>query len=216
MGIDHYIGKLAHLCGIEYTAKIDVKVGLLKTMGILDRDFDNHTPDESQQRRNIELLMQLVEEKEAEEFIDISRHVPVLRHNQVEEIVVSLPEGVNKLRWNFYEDEDPSKYYKGEASVNNNENEEPEERLYRGEISVDEMKPYVGERETKEINGVTYRKYLFKFPFEVRLGYHEVEFEYDRPDGTVTGQKTHLISAPEKCYDGLGIRDGKKDRKSVV
>lgn len=210
MGIDHYIGTLARLCGIEYQAEIDVKVALLKTMGILDRDFDKHTPDENRQRQNLELLRQLVEDKEAEEFIDISRYVPVLRQNQVEEIVVSLPEGVRKLRWNFYEDEDPSKYYKGEANIVADEHEEPEERLYRGEISVDEMKPYVGERETKEINGVKYRKYLFKFPFEVRLGYHEVEFEYDRPDGTVVGQKTHLISAPEKCYDGLGIREGKK------
>ncbi len=208
MGIDHYIGILADLCGIELNTDNDVKVSLLKTMGILDRHFDKHTSDAQQQQRNLQLLMQLVEDKEAEEFIDISRHVPVLRQNHVDEIVVSLPEGVSKLRWNFFEDEDPSKYYKGEACVIGHE--EQEERMYRGEISVDDMKPYTGKRETKVINGVKYRKYLFKFPFDVRLGYHQVEFEYDRPDGTVTGQKTHLISAPEKCYDGLGIREGKK------
>ena len=72
------------------------------------------------------------------------------------------------------------------------------------------MKPYVGERETKEINGVTYRKYLFKFPFEVRLGYHEVEFEYDRPDGTVTGQKTHLILRRRNVMTGWVSVTGKR------
>lgn len=210
MGIDHYIGTLAHLCGVEYGTGIDVKVSLLKTMGILDENFDYHTDDPRRQEYNIELLKSLVEEREAEEFIDIAHHVPILRQNQVDEIVISLPEGVTSLRWNFFEDEDPSKYYKGEASILAGEAEEAEERHYRGEVSVDELKPYEGERESKTVNGVTYRKYLFKFPFEVRLGYHQVEFEYDRPDGTVCGQKTHLISAPEKCYDGLGIREGKK------
>lgn len=212
MGIDHYIGVLAKLCFVEYRASIDVKVSLLKTMGILDEDFDKHTADPAMQKKNLELLKRLVEEKEAEGFIDIAHHVPVMRQNQVEEIVVSLPEGVTSLRWNFYEDEDPSKYYKGEVTVSAEQDEETEERHYQGEVRVDEMKPFYDEEEpnTKTINGVTYHKYWFKFPFDVRLGYHQVEFEYDRTDGTVCGQKTHLISAPEKCYDGLGIREGNK------
>ncbi len=211
MGIDHYIGTLAHLCGIEYTASIEVKASLLKAMGILDRNFDYFASDEQQRYENAELLKQLVEEKEAEEFIDIAHHVPVLRQNQVEEIVISLPEGVKSLRWNFYEDEDMSKFYKGEARVSDDDKEEElGDRHYCGVVSVDELRPYEGERKTKVVNGVKYRKYKFKFPFEVRLGYHQVEFEYERADGTIVGQKTHLISAPEKCYDGLGIGAGQK------
>ena len=44
----------------------------------------------------------------------------------------------------------------------------------------------------------------------MKWGYHNVEFSYVDKNGETVVQRSHLISAPEKCYDGFGIREGKK------
>lgn len=106
----------------------------------------------------------------------------------------------------FYEDEDPKKYYRGEVVI------EDSDKFYSGEVNISDLER-LGQNEgpnEREINGTTYRKYRFKFPFDVRLGYHNVEFSYIDKNGVEVVQKTRLISAPQKCYDGLGITEGKK------
>jgi len=203
--LDTGLGKLADLCGVEYRSEPVVKVGMLKAMGVLQEDFNYGSTDEAQRRANLNLIKALVKEKQDANFINIVHHTPVLRQNRVDTIELSLPEGVNKVKWNFFEDENPKKYYRGEVLV------EDSEKVYSGETFVSELKPSNKDKEiAHEIDGVMYRKYQFKFPFEVKLGYHDVEFSYTDKNGEEHHQRTHLISAPEKCYDRLGIRDGKK------
>ncbi len=206
MDICQSINDLAYMSGIELHATIDEKVGLLKAMNILDESFDYRTQDGQKYWENIRTVEGLIEKKKNDRFINIVRTVPILRENKVETIEISLPDGVKKLKWDFYEDEDPRKYYKGEIAL------EESDRFYSGEVSVDELEKieYSGDEVTRTINGTTYRKYRFKFPFHVRMGYHSVEFSYINKDGIETAQKTRLIAAPEKCYDRLGIKEGKK------
>lgn len=199
------LGKLADLCGIEYQSEPEVKVGMLKAMGILDDAFNYFSQNADEQEANLNLVKSLIKEKMDANFANIVHHVPVLRQNREGTIEVSLPDGVSKLKWNFYEDENPKKYYKGEVDI------EDSEKIYSGEVLVSDLKPGAKEgEETHEINGVIYRKYQFKYPFDVRLGYHHAEFSYIDKNGVEHAQRTHLISAPEKCYDGLGIREGNK------
>ena len=40
--------------------------------------------------------------KKNDRFINIVRTVPILRENKVETIEISLPDGVKKLKWDFY------------------------------------------------------------------------------------------------------------------
>lgn len=206
--IDTGLGKLADLCGIEYNTEPDVKVGMLKAMSILKDDFNYATSDENEKAENLNLVKSLVKEKLDANFINIVHHIPVLRQNREETVEVSLPDGVNSLKWNFFEDENPKKYYAGEVEF------EDLEKIYSGEISVSDLEPVKVNREGEEIqhtiNGVVYRKYKFKYPFDVKLGYHSAEFSYVDKNGVLHEQRTHLISAPEKCYDRLGVREGKK------
>ncbi len=204
MDICESIRNLAYLSGIELTATMDEKVGLLKAMDILNQDFDYQTQNEEKQKENFGLVERLIKEREDAGYINIVHHIPILRQNKVRDVEISLPEGAKKLQWNFYEDEDPKKYYKGEVAI-----EDPE-RFYRGEIAIEDLERVTPDDIKRTIDGVDYRKYRFRFPFDVRLGYHQVEFSYEDKDGKIVRQKTHLISAPEKCYDGLGINEGKK------
>lgn len=199
------LGKLADLCGIEYQSEPEVKVGMLKAMGILKDEFNYHSNDTNEQEANFNLIKSLIKEKMDANFVNIVHHVPVLRQNREGTVEVSLPDGVTKLKWNFYEDENPKKYYKGEVNF------EDSEKIYSGEVLVSDLKPGSKEgEETHEINGVIYHKYQFSYPFDVRLGYHDAEFSYIDKNGIEHSQRTHLISAPERCYDGLGVREGKK------
>jgi len=203
--IDTGLGKLADLCGIEYRTTPDVKVGMLKAMGILNDDFDYHTPDEQQKIDNLNLVKSLVKDKIDANFINIVHHVPVLRQNKVDTVEVSLPDGVTSLKWNFFEDENHKKYYAGEIAFDDLE------KVYSGEVAVTDLEPVTeGKETTHVINGTVYRKYRFKYPFDVKLGYHSAEFSYVDKNNVEHAQRTHLISAPEKCYDRLGIREGKK------
>lgn len=206
MDICESISNLAYLSGIELQATIEEKVGLLKAMDILDQNFDYNTQDTDKQTENIRLIEKIIDEKKNANFINIVHHIPILRQNKVPSMEISLPDGVKKLKWNFYEDEDPKKYYKGEIIIDDSE------KFYSGEVAIDDLERVEsnGDEVERQINGVTYRKYRFKFPFDVRLGYHNVVFSYVNQNGEEVTQKTSLISAPEKCYDGFGIREGKK------
>lgn len=200
------IGKLAELSGIEFQSETDVKVNMLKAMGILDKDFDYKVDDYNKQQENLALVKGLVKAGWDAEFNKIVHHIPVLRENNVDWVEISLPDGVTELKWNFYEDEDPKKYYKGEVLI------EDFEKSYSGEIAVKDLEKLVDPKRTTErvIDGVTYRKYRFKFPFDVGFGYHIADFSYIDKNGCEVSQQTRMISAPEKCYDGLGIAQGKK------
>lgn len=199
------LAELANLWGVELRAAIDMKVGMLKAMGVLSDKFNYNTEDAGERERNLSLVKGLIQEKMDANFINIVHHVPVLRQNKVRTVEVSLPDGVQKLKWNFYEDENPRKYYKGEIIF------EDSEKVYSGEVAVCDLEPSDKEGENvHKIGDTVYRKYKFKFPFDVRLGYHDAEFSYVDKNGVEHAQRTHLISAPEKCYDGLGIREGKK------
>ena len=63
MDICNSISELAYLSGIELTATLDTKVGLLKAMDILDENFDCHTADAGQQEKNFRLVEKIIEEK---------------------------------------------------------------------------------------------------------------------------------------------------------
>ena len=206
MDIGNSISELAYLSGIELTATWEEKVDLLKAMGILDKDFDFKTESRQQQEINQWTVDKLIQEKKDANFVNIVHHIPILRQNKMPTVEVSLPDGVQKLKWSFYEDEDPKKYYRGEVDI------EDSEKFYTGEVNIEDLERLgqVQDVTVRTINGVTYRKYRFKFPFDVRLGYHKTEFSYINRDGQEVTQRISLISAPEKCYDGIGIRDGKK------
>lgn len=77
MDICNSISELAYLSGIELTATLDTKVGLLKAMDILDENFDCHTADAGQQEKNFRLVEKIIEEKKNANFINIVHHVPI-------------------------------------------------------------------------------------------------------------------------------------------
>ena len=200
------VGRLAYLSGIEYQSEPDVKVNMLVAMGILDNKFNLFTDNEEEKSKNLELVNQLITDKEDSNFLNILHHVPILRQNKKSYVDICLPDGVDHLKWNLCEQEDPRRQYKGEAAL-------PEtEKIYNGETDVSDLELVLdGPDEThRQIGNNVYRKYRFRFPFDISFGYHQVEFSYVDRNGTEVVQKSRLISAPEKCYDGLGIRDGKK------
>ena len=204
---DTSLGKLADLYGIEYQSTPDMKVGMLKAMGILDKDFDYNTTNDQRFMENLIIVRELVRKKEDANFSHIVHHVPILRKNRDNTIEISLPDGIEKLKWSFFEDESPRKHYKGEIGVIDTE------KVYSGEILVEDLKPGTSEEgkpDTHVIDNNVYRKYQFSFPFEVKLGYHDVEFSYIDKNGVEVCCRSHLISAPEKCYDGFGVREGNK------
>ena len=87
MDICNSISELAYLSGIELTATLDTKVGLLKAMDILDENFDCHTADAGQQEKNFRLVEKIIEEKKNANFINIVHHVPILLQN----VLLSFP-----------------------------------------------------------------------------------------------------------------------------
>lgn len=204
--IDTGLGKLADLCGIEYQSESEVKVNMLKAMDVLDDSFDYYATDPEVREKNLNLICKLIRNKMDANFINIVHHVPVLRQNRVDTIEVSLPDGVQNLKWDFYEDENPKKYYAGMVEFDDSA------KVYSGQIAIKDLEPcWENNRDNAHtINGVVYRKYRFKFPFDVRLGYHNAVFSYVDCNGVEHAQRTHLISAPERCYDGLGIKEGHK------
>ncbi len=204
---DANLGLLADLYGIEFQSTPDMKVGMLKAMGVLDESFKYDTTNDQHFIENYLTVKELVRRKKDANFSQIVHHIPVLRENRETTIEVSLPDGVSELKWSFWEDENPRKHYKGGVSF------EDSEKLYSGEIAVKDLEPGTKESDKPDVHKIgdtVYRKYQFKFPFDVKLGYHDVEFSYIDKNGVEVACRSHLISAPEKCYDGLGIREGKR------
>ncbi len=201
--IDTGLGKLADLCGIEYQSEPEVKVSMLKAMGVLDDSFCYQVHSASQSEENLRLVKSLIKEIFDAEFMNIVHNVSVLRKNRVDTIEISIPDGVQNLKWSFYEDENPRKYYAGTLQFDDSS------KVYTGQTAVEELEPVKDKDSVYTIDGTVYRKYRFKFPFDVHLGYHNTEFSYIK-DGEEKLQGALLISAPEKCYDGLGIKEGHK------
>ena len=198
MDICESISNLAYLSGIELQATIEEKVGLLKAMDILDQNFDYPTQNAEKQAENLRLVEKIIDEKRNANFINIVHHIPILRQNKVPSMEISLPDGVKKLKWNFYEDEDPKKYYKGEIVIDDSE------KFYSGEVAIDDLERVEsnGDEVERTIDGVTYRKYRFKFPFDVRLGYHNVSFSYVNDKGEEVSQIVLLLICPVSTYRG--------------
>lgn len=187
MILDEQICRLAHLSGIEMRTSVENKVYLLQAMGILSKDFDLNDRDNIFNNKN--LLDQLIKEHKDADFLSIMHHVPIMRRNRVNDITISLPEGVDKIHWKLMEDG---------------------KNTYTGETPVAELEQLRNDGCSREIDGVVYHKYKFRFPFEVKLGYHNIEFDYQNRDGKTVSQNSRLISAPEKCYDRIGVKEGKK------
>lgn len=189
--IDSKILRMAHLYGVENETTIEKKVNALKAMDIIPEHFDQ--TDSFNFLSNAKLVTEIVNKRENAEYEEVVHQVSVLRKNRVNEIIISLPENIKNLSWRL--NEEGGNGYDGKTKV------EELEKVYDD----------TGNLCCREINGVKYIKYKFSFPFDVNLGYHTVTFSYDEPGQTEAIYHTsRLISAPEKCYDGIGITEGKK------
>lgn len=89
------------------------------------------TPDS--RKKNFRLVEKIIEEKKNANFINIVHHVPILLQNEPPAVEVSLPDGATMLKWNFYEDEDPKKYYRGEVVI------EDSDKFYSGEVNISDL-----------------------------------------------------------------------------
>lgn len=190
MILEDPINRLAELFGIEANASIDNKIQLLKAQGVLSKDFNAY--DKDSVYNNAMFLKDKIDKQVDSEYVNVVHQVSILRQNRVNELVISLPEGVDVVNWTLFE-----------------EDKVP----YHDEVSLTSLEPFQEHNQdcVREIDGINYRKYKFSFPFEINLGYHNIEFSFDNPeDGRRVIHKSRLIAAPEKCYDGLQIRDGKK------
>ena len=191
MTLHEQIRDLARLFGIESGASTENQVYLLQAMGVLPKHFE--LKDKDNVFSNQMLVGQIYNAQLDSEYLNVVHQVSVMRKNRVEELVITLPEGVENLDWTL-------RYEAGQT--------------YSDSIAGSLLEPYRDENNqevSRNINGITYRKYRFKFPFDVDLGYHNVEFAFNNPiDGRRIVHNSRLISAPERCYDGLGINDGKK------
>lgn len=187
MILNDKICRLAHLSGIELHTSVENKVYLLQAMGLLDKEFS--LADRNNVFKNNQLLDKLIKERIDDEFVRIMHHAPILRKNRVNDLTISLPENADKISWRLVEDE---------------------KNTYEGEVSRADMEKLNGEHMSRNINGVNYQKYKFRFPFDVKLGYHNIEFSFQDSEGRTVRESSRLISAPEKCYDRIGIMNGKK------
>lgn len=187
MILDEKICRLAYLSGIEVQTSVENKAYLLQAMGILNKDFS--LDDKDNVFNNCQLVDDLIKKHKDAEFVSLMHHTPILRQNRVKDLAISLPQGVTKIHWNLLED--------GKNS-------------YKGEMQVSELELVRSDNSTRSVDGIQYQKYKFKFPFEIKLGYHNIEFSFQNKDGKTISQSSRLISAPEKCYDRIGINEGKK------
>lgn len=189
--IDSKIVEIAHLYGVEKETTIEKKVNALKAMDIIPMQFDQ--TDSFNFLANAKLVTEIEKKRRDAEYEDVVHQVSVLRKNRVNEIVIALPDNVKSISWRL--NEEGGNEYDGKNKI------EDLEKVYDNH----------GQLCCRTINGINYTKYKFSFPFDVSLGYHNVTFSYDIPEKNDTVYHTsRLISAPEKCYDGIGITDGKK------
>ena len=191
MTIQDQIRDLACLFGIEAGASTENQIYLLQAMGVLSRHFDINNNDKILD--NQKLISQIYNNQIDSEYLNVVHQVSVMRKNRVEELIITLPDGVEEFDWRL-------SYEEGQS--------------YADSMTRNMLEPYTNadnQQVSRTIDGVTYRKYRFKFPFDVDLGYHNIEFSFTNPsDGKRVVHNSRLISAPERCYDGLGIKDGKK------
>ena len=191
MILDDKICRLADLYGIELHATIENKVYLLQAMGVLPKEFDVN--DKDNVFNNAKTLDNIITQRIDAEYVDIVHQVSILRKNKVKELTISIPDGVEEIKWNLKEEDGDT---------------------YIGKTEVSHLEPIRdgnGEHCSRTIDGITYRKYKFAFPFDVNLGYHNVEFSYRHPEtDRLVVHNSRLISGPEKCYDRIGINEGKK------
>ncbi len=199
MILEKPICRLAGLFGIENNTSVENKVFLLQAMGVLPRDF-SLSDDQNTVLNNSKLLQNIIKEQIDAEYTNVVHQVSVLRQNRVNELIIALPEGTDKIRWELQEEE--------------NDPEQLSENNYSGAKNVMELTPLKdnrGEDCARVIDGITYRKYKFSFPFNLDLGYFDLKFSFRHPQsGQEISHTSRLISAPEKCYDNLGIKEGKK------
>lgn len=192
MILDDQIDSLAQLFGIEAGASTENQVFLLQSMGVLPEDFNPY--DKDKVFANSLFLKDLIKTQIDAEYKNVVHQVSVMRKNRVEHLVIALPDGVDKLSWEL--------------------NEENCDCPYRYEIDASQLEPVKnndGSDCSHSIDGVIYRKYKFSFPFDIGLGYHNVKFSFKHPNsGNLVEHTSRIISAPEKCYDRLGIDQGKK------
>ncbi len=192
MILDEQIRHLAQLFGIEAHASSENQLFLLQAMGVLPETLDMN--DKNSVFNNSMMIKDIIEEQRDAEYKNVVHQVSVMRKNRVEELVIALPEGVDELTWELQEEDCPFPY--------------------RDKIKVSELerlKNSNNEDCTRSVDGVTYHKYKFSFPFDVGLGYHNVKFSFAHPQsGEKVEHTSRIISAPEKCYDRLGVEQGKK------
>lgn len=187
MILDEKICRLAYLSGIELHTSVENKVYLLQAMGLLEKEFS--LTDRDNVFKNNQLLDNLIKERIDDEFVHIMHHAPILRKNRVDDLTISLPDNVKEISWSLIEDE---------------------KNTYEGTTGVADLQKITSGENRRNINGVNYQKYKFKFPFDVKLGYHNIEISYRDKTGRLIRENSRLISAPEKCYDRIGMTEGKK------
>lgn len=190
MILDEKICDLAFLSGIEVQTSVENKLYILQAMEILPNDFDLN--DKNKVFNNSNIIDKIIKNRLDSEYVEVIHQVSVLRKNRVNEIVISLPDGVDTFNWKLKEES--QNQYEGAVCVSNLE------------LAKDDK----GQDLVRNIDGVNYRKYKFSFPIEVSLGYHNLDFSYKNKDGGKVSQTSRLISAPEKCFDRLGVLEGNK------
>ncbi len=192
MVLDDQIRQLARLFGIEAEASTDNQIFLLQSMGVLPGEFNAR--DKDSVFHNSQIIKNIIKEQKDAEYTNVVHQVSVMRKKRVEELVIALPDGVDELFWELREEDCPFPY--------------------RNSVKVSDLslfKDEEGNEFSREIDGTLYRKYKFSFPFDISLGYHNVNFSFRHPkSGKTIEHISRIISAPEKCYDRLGINEGKK------
>jgi 4-alpha-glucanotransferase len=191
MILNNKIRMLASIYGVDCDAKLKNIVSILQAMDVLPKEFD--IDDADSVFSNTKLLNSIIIKHKDAEFSRIVHQVSVIRENKTKELIISLPEHITELRWTL-----------------NTENKSH----YMGRTNIKDL-PLVykdnGEPDEHTIGDINYRKYKFSFPFELNMGYHQVLFSYKDPINNQTiEQESRIISAPEKCYDGIGIYQGNK------
>ena len=99
MILDDKICRLADLYGIELHATIENKVYLLQAMGVLPKEFDVN--DKDNVFNNAKTLDNIITQRIDAEYVDIVHQVSILRKNKVKELTISIPDGVDEIKWNL-------------------------------------------------------------------------------------------------------------------
>lgn len=191
MILDNKIRMLASIYGVECDAQLTNIVSILQAMDVLPKEFDIN--DANNVFNNTKLVDDIITKHRDTEFSRIVHQVSVLRKNRINELVISLPEDVKELHWTL--DTENQSNYVGRTNVK--------------DLSL--VYDNNGRQVEHTIGNTKYKKYKFSFPFDLNIGYHQVLFSYQDPlTNEFIKQKSCIISAPERCYDRIGIYEGNK------